>query len=254
MSAIAAPRIDRRSEDKVVLEVFVGDGVRRYGEPNPSFTIEFDGFLPGDSRSDLTFPPIPAPTDGLFPNPGEYEVHFVGGTDETYTFRLAEPGTLTIKNAIQFDLTAGWNLLAFPFDITTDQTPFQLTDENGVPVTNRDLWTWENQGADSAYRAPEHPPRTGEGFWACAPETATTRWFTPAQPPPMEFDLPAGWTLFGVPFNCRFDELENVERIVSAWRWRPEQAVYEKINDKTLLLRGQGHWFFLEEEATIGLP
>ena len=212
------------------LDVFVGDGTRRYGEPNPDFTLEFAGFLPGDSEDDLTIRPIPAPTDGLFPNPGDYKVQFIGGTDDLYSFRLAKAGTLTVENAIQLGIEPEWNLLAVPFDVSiASADPFLLPDENGLPLTDGAAWIWNARSA--TYVQSGRSLRLGDGVWVRGTEFGQSAWLYPDAPPPLDVDLPAGWSLIGLPYNCSLRQIQNGDRVRSAWRWNAATQVYEPLTE-----------------------
>ncbi|MBQ9368837.1 MAG: hypothetical protein IJT83_13735, partial [Victivallales bacterium] len=90
---------------------------RMYMEPNPDFTLTFEGFVPGDGIADIQLPTISttAQTDSL---PGTYPITLTGGSARNYTF-LPQEGTLTITKAT---LNATVSADAITYGDTLDNT------------------------------------------------------------------------------------------------------------------------------------
>jgi gliding motility-associated-like protein len=71
---------------------------RLYGAANPSFTINYVGFLNGENSSALDMPPTTSTTAGPGSDVGTYPISVVGGSGGNYTITPVA-GTLTITKA-----------------------------------------------------------------------------------------------------------------------------------------------------------
>lgn len=76
------------------LKAIVMDTLRRFGEPNPEFKIEYDGALPKDLFEITQTVKINTPIDQLT-SPGKYEVNIAAVQLKNYNV-IGIPGTLTI--------------------------------------------------------------------------------------------------------------------------------------------------------------
>jgi gliding motility-associated-like protein len=74
------------------------DASRVYGAANPSFTINYTGFLNGENSSVLDTPPTASTTATILNNVGTYPITVSGGVDNNYTI-LYTSGILTISKA-----------------------------------------------------------------------------------------------------------------------------------------------------------
>ena len=90
--------------NKAPLKASANDASRAYGEANPTFSFSYEGFVNGDSESDLVLPPT-ATTEANPASPvGTYDIVAGGDDDENYTYAFAN-ATLTVEKAI-LDVTA----------------------------------------------------------------------------------------------------------------------------------------------------
>ena len=90
--------------NKAPLKASANDASRAYGEANPTFSFSYEGFVNGDSESDLVLPPT-ATTEANPASPvGTYDIVAGGDDDVNYTYAFAN-ATLTVEKAI-LDVTA----------------------------------------------------------------------------------------------------------------------------------------------------
>ncbi len=85
---------------KAVLVARADNKLRKYREPNPDLTISFEGFVSGDTLSDLSELPSIYTTATLESNAGNYPILLTGGIDNNYVIETIE-GTLSIAKADQ---------------------------------------------------------------------------------------------------------------------------------------------------------
>ena len=82
------------------LKAFVGNYERPYGEDNPRFELQYDGFAGNDTESSFTNLPIARTSATRTSNVGTYEIQVTGGYSPNYTLSYGK-GTLTITKAEQ---------------------------------------------------------------------------------------------------------------------------------------------------------
>ncbi|MBX2916007.1 MAG: gliding motility-associated C-terminal domain-containing protein [Cyclobacteriaceae bacterium] len=83
---------------KAVLNASVSNNSRTYGAPNPTFAINYFGFLNGDDVSVIDTPPAATSTATAVSSVGTYPITVSGGLDNNYTFNYTG-ATLTINKA-----------------------------------------------------------------------------------------------------------------------------------------------------------
>ncbi len=82
---------------KASLTIKADDKSKIYGQPNPTLTTSYSGFVNGDDATDITPPTISTPAmPGS--NAGTYPISLAGGSATNYDFTL-QNGTLTISKA-----------------------------------------------------------------------------------------------------------------------------------------------------------
>ncbi|MTI38704.1 MBG domain-containing protein [Fulvivirga lutimaris] len=82
--------------NKAPLNIGVSDTIRLFGNSNPEFNIQFNGFVNGDDVSDLETLPIATTTATIESPPGEYPITLSGAESVNYDF-LYEDGFLIIE-------------------------------------------------------------------------------------------------------------------------------------------------------------
>ena len=83
---------------KKSLTVSTGDYERSYGGENPSFILEYSGFVNGDNAEELESVPVVIPNATRSSSVGVYDIILSGGEDSRYDFE-ASPGQLTVTKA-----------------------------------------------------------------------------------------------------------------------------------------------------------
>ena len=81
--------------EKAMLTATVNDAVRGVGEPNPSFTLTYDGFVNEEDVGVIDVFPQASTDADVTSMPGLYEITVGGGVDNNYVFSYV-PGTLTV--------------------------------------------------------------------------------------------------------------------------------------------------------------
>jgi cytoskeletal protein CcmA (bactofilin family) len=66
-----------------------------FGDPNPPFTITYEGFVYQETASNIT-PPVASTTATAHSNAGVYPINVAGGSSNNYLFGYSFPGSLTI--------------------------------------------------------------------------------------------------------------------------------------------------------------
>lgn len=82
------------------LYVSVGNYERNYGEDNPQFTIEYEGFVGTDNYKSIDTEPYAYTSATKDTNVGTYTINITGGQDDNYSFYY-NSGKLTINKAEQ---------------------------------------------------------------------------------------------------------------------------------------------------------
>ena len=83
---------------KVTLTATAADKSRTYGAANPPLTINYSGFVNGDTASALDSVPVASTTATAASPVGTYPIKLTGGADNDYNFLLVN-GTLTVTPA-----------------------------------------------------------------------------------------------------------------------------------------------------------
>lgn len=91
--------------NKRQLTAKVGSYERAYGEDNPSFSIEYEGFAGNDGESNLSIKPTAKTSAISTSNVGTYPINVSGGDATNYKFSYTS-GVLTINKSEQ---TIEWN-------------------------------------------------------------------------------------------------------------------------------------------------
>ncbi|MGL1889910.1 MAG: choice-of-anchor D domain-containing protein, partial [Reichenbachiella sp.] len=81
--------------NKATLTATAANQSRLYGESNPTFTIDYTGFVNGEDATVIVTEPTATTTATAASDPGGYSIVLTGGLDDNYDFNLLN-GTLTI--------------------------------------------------------------------------------------------------------------------------------------------------------------
>ena len=108
---------------KAMLTVKAGDATRMEGEPNPAFTLTYNGFKNEETEEVLTVKPVATTVADEQSAPGEYAITVTGGQDENYDFTY-EDGTLTVeaKPVVIIEVEDDENSNTETFVVTEDGT------------------------------------------------------------------------------------------------------------------------------------
>lgn len=125
---------------------------RTYGAANPTFAINYTGFVNGENASVIDSPPLRSTTATVTSNTGTYPITVSGGTDNNYTFTYGAPATLTItKAALTATSTAtkvyGAANPAFPITYTGLMNGETATVIDTPPTTSSTATTTSNVGS-----------------------------------------------------------------------------------------------------------
>lgn len=112
------------------LNVFVEDCERPYGQDNPEFHLNYEGFVNNQNEEMLSMLPIASTKATVSSNVGTYSINITGGKAVNYKFTYI-PGKLTIVKA---DQRVIWNQ-----DLTTlsvgQQIELTAYSSSGLPIT-----------------------------------------------------------------------------------------------------------------------
>lgn len=121
----------------------VGNFERNYGEENPSFTIEYEGFVGNDSERSLSIKPTAKTSATSTSNVGTYPINVSGGEATNYKFSYTN-GVLTVNKAEQ---SIDWNQ-----DLSNVQVGSQIeltaVASSGLPIE----YTMETNNSASLYK------------------------------------------------------------------------------------------------------
>ena len=121
----------------------VGNFERIYGEENPLFTVEYEGFVGNDSESSLSIKPTAKSSAISTSNVGTYPINVSGGDATNYKFSYTS-GVLTINKSEQ---TIEWNQ-----DLSNVQVGSQVeltaVASSGLPVE----YTMDSNNSASLYK------------------------------------------------------------------------------------------------------
>jgi|GEM_PF-2894877 len=85
--------------NKAILNVTADNKSRKYGENNPSLTLNYSGFKNSENIADLNLAPHASTIATNFSNSGTYDIIVNEGSDSNYDFQ-SNNGILTIENVI----------------------------------------------------------------------------------------------------------------------------------------------------------
>lgn len=129
--------------NKRLLFIKVGKFERNYGEENPSFTIEYEGFVGNDSERSLSIKPTAKTSATSTSNVGTYPINVSGGDATNYKFSYTN-GVLTVNKAEQ---SIDWNQ-----DLSNVQVGSQIeltaVASSGLPIE----YTMETNNSASLYK------------------------------------------------------------------------------------------------------
>lgn len=129
--------------NKRQLTAKVGSYERAYGEDNPSFSIEYEGFAGNDGESNLSIKPTAKTSAISTSNVGTYPINVSGGDATNYKFSYTS-GVLTINKSEQ---TIEWNQ-----DLSNVQVGSQVeltaVASSGLPVE----YTMDSNNSASLYK------------------------------------------------------------------------------------------------------
>ncbi len=112
------------------LTASVGNYSRFYNEENPTFEVQYSGFVGGEDESVLSGKATASTTANKATDVGTYPINVIGGSADNYNFSYTS-GILTINKAEQ---TLSWEQ-----DLTNlkvgDQVELKATASSGLPIT-----------------------------------------------------------------------------------------------------------------------
>ncbi len=115
---------------KAVLTVTADDAKRGTTDPNPQFTLSYDGFVGSDTPVVLDTPPTATTTATPASSAGTYDIIPAGGVDNNYDFTYIN-GTLEINTLLQQTIT-----FADVDDLTYgEEVTLTASTDSGLPVT-----------------------------------------------------------------------------------------------------------------------
>lgn len=85
---------------KAVLTASADDKTKVYGDPQPVFTVTYDGFKGGDDASTLDTPPTISTAATRYSDADTYTLSLSGGSDDNYDITALTDGVLTINKAV----------------------------------------------------------------------------------------------------------------------------------------------------------
>ncbi len=121
----------------------VGNYERIYGEENPTFVVEYEGFAGNDSENSLSTKPIAATSATSTSNVGTYPINVSGGDAANYKFSYVS-GVLTINKAEQ---TIEWDQDLSNIKVGS-QVELTAVASSGLPVE----YTMEPNNSVSLYK------------------------------------------------------------------------------------------------------
>jgi gliding motility-associated-like protein len=86
--------------DKAPLKITADNKVRNYGEPDPVFTLTYDGFVNNEGTAQLTTQPVTSTTATINSLPGQYPIGVAGASAPNYIITHV-PGVFTIDPVIK---------------------------------------------------------------------------------------------------------------------------------------------------------
>ena len=97
--------------EKAPLRVWATNASRAYGESNPIFTLNYEGFKNGDTKDVLLYEPTASAKANASSAVGEYPITVSGGSAENYMFVYDNSGILTVTGASggQLSITGATN-------------------------------------------------------------------------------------------------------------------------------------------------
>ena len=129
--------------NKRLLVAKVGNFERIYGEENPSFTVEYEGFAGNDGESSLSIKPTAKTSAISTSNVGTYPINVSGGDATNYKFSYTS-GVLTVNKAEQ---TIEWNQNLSNVQVGS-QVELTAVASSGLPIE----YTMESNNSASLYK------------------------------------------------------------------------------------------------------
>jgi hypothetical protein len=120
---IAKKKLTVTAEDKSIQE----------GDPIPTLTLVYNGFISGDGPSSLTTQPALTTTATSASAPGQYPITASGGQSDNYDFNY-EDGTLTISQPAQLPQTITFSTLSAKTYGDADFDPGATSDNTTIPI------------------------------------------------------------------------------------------------------------------------
>jgi hypothetical protein len=136
--------------NKVDLTIQVQDERRKKGEPNPAFTLLYDGFKNNETESVLDqLPTISCAADENAPV-GFYDIILSGGNDNNYDYQLVN-GELEIIDATGINNPAGQHVSLYPNPVKHDLfiksdaliERVEIYNSSGLRILVNDTFTWK---------------------------------------------------------------------------------------------------------------
>lgn len=118
--------------EKAILDVYVQDAERDYGQPNPDFIMVYEGLKNGETESDLESQPIAICGADENSATGTYPIILSGGSDPRYSFNLHD-GVLTILEGTSIE-----NVNAV--DVSIWSRNGEILVQSKEPLTNIDIF------------------------------------------------------------------------------------------------------------------
>lgn len=151
--APAATRPLTLTINKAPLTVTADDLVKKQGSANPTLTLHYTGFAPGDSEASLTSQPTASTTATAGSAVGSYPITLAGGSDARYelilvngTLRVTAQDVPVITWSGSVSLTYGTALTAAQLNATADCNGTPLTSSNAQFLYNPPLGSVPSAG------------------------------------------------------------------------------------------------------------
>lgn len=103
--------------NKALLTVTVLDAIRKTGEPNPVFSVVYDGFVNGDNENNLNLEPVVSTTANKSSPAGIYNLIVSGASSANYDFKYIY-GKLTVLFVYDVQNLVNAEVNVFPNPVT----------------------------------------------------------------------------------------------------------------------------------------
>jgi hypothetical protein len=129
----AATKTQTITIGKKSLTVTAEDKSIQEGDPIPTLTVQYNGFVTGDGVVSLTTQPVASTTATSSSAPGQYNITVSGGVSDNYDF-VYVAGTLTISQAATTPQTITFGALAAVTYGDADFAPGATSDNATIPI------------------------------------------------------------------------------------------------------------------------